>query len=146
MTLLVDSCREELLVDCDEVLVDSDTLFVIEDKLLMEVAPDDVVPGLLLVEERLADTDSGVLLDEIELENGLAELALLLWYVLPEEAIDEEKLLVAVPDWAVRTLAPAVPRELLEEVPDRLADWSEDVEDCALVDCPLIDCEVKLVD
>jgi len=146
VTLLVDSCREELLVDCDEVLVDSDTLFVIEDKLLMEVAPDDVVPGLLLVEERLADTDSGVLLDEIELENGLAELALLLWYVLPEEAIDEEKLLVAVPDWAVRTLAPAVPRELLEEVPDRLADWSEDVEDCALVDCPLIDCEVKLVD
>jgi len=41
-------------------------------------------------------------------------------------------------------LDPAVPRELLEELPDDKV--VEDVEDCPLVDCPLVDCEVKLVD
>ena len=73
----------------------------------------------------------------------LPELARLLWDVLLVTTKEEEEL-VAAPDAAARTLDPAVPRELLEELPDD--KLVEDVEDCALVDCPLADCEVKLAD
>jgi len=113
--------------------------------LLEEVEPDDGLPEaeMLLVEERLVDVGSWLPLEEVEPGSELAEVERLLWDVLVT-SIEEEDPLFAAPDAAARTLDPAVPRELLEELPDD--KLVEDVEDCALVDCPLVDCEVKLAD
>jgi len=59
--LVDDRGEDELLVDwaSDEVLVDSDALFVTSDELLLvKPALDDPAPKLLLLEERLFDADN----------------------------------------------------------------------------------------